>query len=119
MELIRKILFTIENQYVDVVIYNLRIEGYDLKTIAYHCGILDQTGLISDYRGDYGDGELMSFSVGSLTWEGHNYLDKIRDGKMWKRIKTVIKEEGIPFTIDVVKKVSTAIISNIIKNAII
>ena len=40
MELIRKILFAIEEQFVDVAIYNLQIVGYDNKTVTYHCNLL-------------------------------------------------------------------------------
>ncbi len=51
MELIRQILFTIEQEYVDVWLDSscLNIEGYDFKTIGYHCAILHDAGLISDY----------------------------------------------------------------------
>lgn len=44
MELCRKILFAIEEQYVDAVIVNLKIDGYRMKklpTIAVFCQMLD------------------------------------------------------------------------------
>lgn len=53
MELIRKILLAIEDQYVDVAISNLNIEGYDSKTVAYHCKILYDANLISNYIGKF------------------------------------------------------------------
>ena len=39
MELIRKILITIEDKYVDVALNSseICIDGYDMKTIGYHC----------------------------------------------------------------------------------
>lgn len=118
MELIRKIMLTIEEQYVDVVLYNIEIKGYDLKTIAYHCDILHQAGLVSVYGGDYGSNELVSFGVGSLTWEGHNYLDKIKDDKIWNKTKCTIKEKGIPFAFETVKQVASIIISSMFESVI-
>ena len=53
MELIRKILFAIEEKYVDTALmsHQLTIDGYDMKTIAYHCAILHDAGLVYDYKG--------------------------------------------------------------------
>ena len=48
MELIRKILFVIEDKYVDTWLSSSRIQidRYDMKTIGYHCAILHDAGLI-------------------------------------------------------------------------
>lgn len=118
MELIRKILFTIEQKYVDVALYNLKIDGYDLKTVAYHCELLYEAGMIKYYNGQFYDDELQNFTVGSLTWEGHDFLDKIRDESIWEKTKTVMKAKGLPFVIDVIKQVATAIITEMTKAAI-
>lgn len=118
MELIRKILFTIESQYVDVAIYNLKVEGVDVKTVAYHCNLLHQAGLLKTFKGNYADGELYSFCVGALTWEGHEYLDKIRSDTVWNKTKTVIKDKGLPLVIETVKEISTAIITSMVQGAI-
>ena len=56
MELIRKILFAIEDKYVDVWLgsNDITIDGYDMKAIGYHCAILHDAGLVADYKGQYG-----------------------------------------------------------------
>jgi len=118
MELIRKILFTIEERYVDVAIYNLEVYGYDKKTIAYHCDLLYQAGLVKAYKGQYADDELYSFGVGALTWEGHDYLDKIRNDKVWNKTKSVINDRGLPLIIETVKEIASAIISNMVQGTI-
>ena len=87
MELVRLILLKIEEEYRSTAIYNLNISGYDMETVAYHCKILNEAGLISDYGAQYADNSLWSFGVGSLTWEGNDFLDKIRDNSQWKRSK--------------------------------
>lgn len=118
MELIRKILFAIEEKYVDVAIYDLEIDGYDLKTVAYHCSILKDAGLISDYGASYGGDELLDFGVGAITWEGHDFLDKIRNDTIWNKTKETIKSKGLPMLLDVVKSISSAIISGMVNSAI-
>lgn len=118
MELIRKLLFAIEEQFVDTVIYDLRVDGYDKKTIAYHCNLLYQAGLIKDYKAQYADNELYVFGVGSLTWEGHDYLDKIRSETVWIKTKTVINEKGLPLMIETIKDIASAIIAGMVQRTI-
>ncbi len=111
MELCRKILFAIEEQYVDSAIINLKIEDYSMEEVAYHCKILYDAGLIDDYSSKNADNHIYIFGVGSLTWEGHDFLDKIREESIWTEVKDKIKNKGLPFIIDVVKEVATQVIA--------
>jgi len=119
MELIRKILFAIEKEYVDVWLdySDLKIEGYDFKTVGYHCSILYDAGLVYDYKGQYAGDELYFFGVGRLTWEGHDFLDKIRSETVWNKTKETITSKGLPFVIDVVKEVAAAVTTAMVKSA--
>ncbi|MBQ3295529.1 MAG: DUF2513 domain-containing protein [Erysipelotrichaceae bacterium] len=74
MELCRKILFAIEEQYVDSAIYNLQIKGYSPEEVSYNSGLLYEAGLIADYKSKNADNRLYAFAVGHLTWEGHDFL---------------------------------------------
>jgi len=47
-----------------------------------------------------------------LTWEGHDFLDKIRENTMWNRTKTNIKENALPMTLEVIKSVATSFINS-------
>ena len=60
----------------------------------------------------------MGFCVGALTWEGHEYLDKIRQDTVWNKTKDVITQKGLPMAVDVIKEVATAIISSMTEGAI-
>ena len=119
MELIRKILFAIEDKYVDIWLSSgeIPIDGYDLKTIGYHCAVLHDAGLVEDYKGQYGDNELLGFGVGRLTWDGHEFLDKIRSDTVWNKTKDIIAKKGIPFVLDAVKGIATAVITDMIQAA--
>ena len=111
MELIRKILFTIEDKYVDVWLHSddIPMDGYDLETISYHCAILHEAALLSEYKAQYASDHLYYFGVGRLTWEGHELLDKIRSDTVWNKTTNTIREKGIPFVLDAVKEIATSI----------
>lgn len=112
MDLVRKILLEIEEEHISTAIYDLKIEGYNMETIAYHCKIMYEAGLISDYNAQYAEGRIYSFGVGSLTWEGNDYLDKVRDNSIWRKTKDVIMQKGLPLVFETVKTISNAFISS-------
>jgi len=113
MDLIRKVLLAIEDQYIDAPIYNLKVEGYDLELIAYHCKILCEAELISDYKRLFAD-----FGVGSLTWAGHEFLDNIRDDTVWGKTIETMTNKGIPFGLDAIKQISSAFLDVLIQATI-
>ena len=53
MDLCRLILFKIEDEYRSTGLSNLQIDGYDIETIAYHCDLLFEAGLIKSYKPTY------------------------------------------------------------------
>ncbi len=113
MELVRKILFEIENKHKSGALVNLNIEGYDMETVAYHCQIMYEAGLVLSYKPFHTGEGLYSFAVGGLTWDGNDYLEKTRDDTIWRKIMQVITDKGLPFTIDIVKSISSVIISSV------
>lgn len=117
MELCRKILFEIEDKYVDAVIYNLAIDGYSMAEVAYHCKLLHEAGLISAYSSQNADNHIYIFAVGALTWEGHDFLDKIRTDTVWNKTKDIISKKGLPMVLDVVKQVSTSLMTSMLTEA--
>ena len=111
MDLVRLVLLKIEEEYRSTAIYDLEIPGYDAETVAYHCKILYEAGMISDYDARYADDELFMFGVGSLTWDGNDFLDKIRDNSQWKKVKDTITQKGLPLLLETIKAVSSAFIT--------
>lgn len=118
MDLVRNILFAIEEQYVDSAILNLRIEGYEPEAVSYHCGILYDAGYLSTFNSKNADNKLWFYGVGRLTWEGHEFLDKIRSDIVWNKTKETVTKHGLPMVLDVVKSVATTIISSMTEGAI-
>ena len=113
MDLIRKILFEIESKKPFEVIHNLSIEGYDKQEVAYHCEMLYQEGLIKNYYSgdcDNFDGVLF-FRGQDLTWQGHDFLETIRQDTIWNKTKKTIAEKGLAITVGTIKTIATAFIT--------
>lgn len=111
MDLIRLILLKIEEEYQSEPLYDLEIENYDMETIAYHCQLLYDQGLISDYKPFFGDDSLIDFAVRGLTQEGYDLLEKIRDNSLWGKIKLHIKETAPGAAIELLRKIVDTIIA--------
>lgn len=112
MDLCRLILFKIEDEYKSTALSHLQIDGYDIEIIVYHCDLLFEAGLIKSYKPTYASDKIYFFSVGALTWEGHDFLDKIRENTMWNRTKNRIKENALPMTLEVIKTIATSLIND-------
>ena len=102
-DLIRKVLLEVEalgntQSRVD----SNQIDGTDTETVAYHIRLLIEAQLVKGQCVQGLDGPL-SCNATSLTWEGHEFLDKIRSSTMWNRIKTTAREKGLSMSFDAIK----------------
>lgn len=91
---IRDILLYIEENTTDELdtlsssdlISNLQSK-YNEDTINYHLRKIHTAGLVDDIL--YSEG--IPHCISSLSWEGHAYVDNIRDDKVWKKLKDISK----------------------------
>lgn len=103
-ELIRKILLKVEENNGKVLEYKTDKSPQE----AYHCDIMIQAGLL--------DGKLLrkglntpswilnrTVQVYDLTWEGHNFLDSIREETVWKKIKKEIGDKSGQVSFEILK----------------
>lgn len=118
MDLCRLILFKIEDEFKSTALFNLQIEGYDMEVIAYHCDLVFEAGLIKSYNPTFAGDSLYAFSVGPLTWEGHDFLDKIMEDTIWNKTKKIAKEKMLPLTLDVIKTIASGLINNVLSGMI-
>ncbi len=108
MDLVRAILLFVENQDVNSGQYeNITLDGYTPMEVMMHVKIMEGYGLLQDctyyLRGNT--------TVRTITWEGYDYLDKVRDNTIWKKTKDTIVSNGLPLIFDTIKTVSTAFIA--------
>lgn len=102
MELVRALLLAVEgkgDEYGSLFVNAetdrdaLGLADYSAHQLMYHLGLLQQAGFVegSALHGE-GAGE---FNVERLTWAGHEFLDDVRDPKIWKLTKEGAKQAGI------------------------
>jgi hypothetical protein len=118
MELMRKILFSIEEQYIPGagLLFGLHIDGFDMLTIAEHCDLLYQAGLITEYQANRGDDTIQFFRVGNLSNSGYDYLESIRNDEIWKKTKQEVKKRNLPETIEILARVAGIFTAEMLKN---
>ena len=117
MELMRKILFAIEKEYKpgQGLLRNLKIDGYDLPTVAEHCDLLHGEHVVKHYRASYGDDVIQEFVIGNLTAKGYDYLELIRNQDVWEKTKAKVEQEQRPKTFEEIAKVAGVFVGNVIK----
>ncbi len=70
----------------------LKIDGYSKDQIAYHLRLMAQGDLIS-HGGITPDNETMR-SFGGLRWQGHNFINDVRNPDTWDDTKKKIGKVG-------------------------
>ncbi|MFX0572884.1 MULTISPECIES: DUF2513 domain-containing protein [Bacillus] len=112
-DLVRKMLLEIEDlpyqeDYTLSAMYLLAIKnGYDDKAGVYTARKLSESGLV---KGGFPD----HLVIEELTFEGHMFLDSIRDESIWAQTKTLTsKFAGV--SLDILKDVSTHLIKDYLK----
>lgn len=111
MDLVRLIMLEIEKSDEDEIA-NIKIPDYEDDVVKSHCNLLKQNDMINKFNTDI----LGNYYVGQLTWKGSDYLDKVRDNTVWKKVKHFIKAQGLPLVLDTIINLSPTIISTIINS---
>lgn len=120
LECIRDILLTVEDntgyesgyEYPSNTDKSPLLSKYSDDEIRYHMMQCKKTGFIELER-DLAD----IMYIGDLTPYGHEFLANIRENSVWNHTKTVAGKVGSK-SLDAIFKISSAIITEIIKQAI-
>lgn len=90
-DLVRDILLAIENGTVQFVHGNgLKDSEADPSAVSYHLHLLEQAGFV-DVQAKVVGGMTQ---VRGLTWEGHEFLDTVRDSTVWRKTKEGAAKAG-------------------------
>jgi DNA-binding PadR family transcriptional regulator len=103
MDLVRDILFRLEA--TDGELDAESIEGHDSATVAGHLQLLKEAGLIEAHVLTFFGGKTL-VKAQRLTWDGHEYLDAVRDAGVWAQTKRFIADKGGAATFAVTKAVA-------------
>lgn len=98
MDLVRELLLHFEgkSETAGVDAKRVQIEGYTEDQIVLHLNIMAEAGLLvfEAFRSSTNPDRIISTLVFDLSWTGHEYLDTIRDPKIWKGTKAALGRVG-------------------------
>lgn len=112
-ELVRKILIKLEQQAeADGWLVSDDVQGFDAETVAYHIKMLHQAKLIDAV--ETGGIDRFDYTARALTWDGHEFLDKIRKDTVWNGVKKTIKDKGLDLSVDAIKIAGAKLIEQVL-----
>ncbi len=101
LELIRKMVLTIEDSPDGWAPHPLEIDGYSQAQIGYHAYLLVDAGLAQGQDVTTNDSSGPEAFISSLTWKGHEFADAARDDGRWAKAMGVVQEKGGAITLGV------------------
>ncbi len=116
MELIRKILFFLEDRPTCKVETEFSIEGYERSIIEYHLLLLAQAGLVDFEPSKTKNGRIIRAYVLGLNWAGHEFLDAIRTERVWRKLLKYAKDKGGSLPFDLLKSLGTELLKESLKS---
>ena len=116
MDLVRHIMLEVEAAPGRLELGELACDEWPFPLVAYHVEMLAAHGLL--------DAKVTHFSSGprgtvkALTWDGHDFLDAIRDERVWRKTKDKIVETVGSVTLGTFKKVAELIALEMVRASI-
>jgi len=115
LDLVRSILLQVEAADGRLDIDCISTCGHNLHEVAYHVELMASQGLIDGHIIYAWGGEGISGHVSGLTWDGQDFLDAMRDSRVWDKAKKAIKEAVGSTTFDVVKATCSSVATALIR----
>lgn len=113
LDLIRKMVLTIEDAPSGWAPHPLEIDGYSRAEVGYHAWLLLDAGLVQGQVTTTNDSPGPEAFISSLTWEGHEFAEAARDDGRWTKAMVVVREKGGAITLAVL----TQLLTNLMKGA--
>jgi DNA-binding PadR family transcriptional regulator len=108
MELVRSLLLRIEEMAEAAekaddragLIFNTEdnregLEAYTPSRVLYHLHLLQKAGFVEGQELLSSGREVSQFAIDGITWEGHEFLDDVRDPELWRKTKEGAKQAGV------------------------
>ena len=114
-DLVRKLLVYFEEKPGPEHVKIPPIEDYDELTIKYHLVLLHDAGLLRcEPQTSSSSDRMIEVLPFDLTWDGHEFLAKIRDDGLWQKTKDTILNKGGQLTINTITTVATLLMKKMI-----
>lgn len=105
-ELIKKILLKFEELPLNHNENEIIVDEFSKNEVTYHVFLLAEANLVEIQDASSFDGK--DFLPERLTWEGHEFLDNIRNDSIWNGIKSFIASKGGDIGFSVLKALAEA-----------
>lgn len=98
------------NDYLSIS--NISLKNYSSEELLYTADKLYEAGYLKCSRKVYDNTDLMIF-VSSITYSGHQFLDNIRDDKVFAKTKSILS--GFKsVSIEIISETASKVITNLI-----
>lgn len=100
---VRDLLLVLEDKiegkplFLNDVLKSEELRFYTREEIIYTSQKLKEQGFVS-YSSYSADNEIQDISYEHITFNGHQYLDSVRDPKVWNGVKKVLADKGLTAT---------------------
>ena len=108
MDLVRQILLEIE-EVDDGSGFPRKIDipDFDNVTVVGHLMLLDEAGYIEGVS--LRASNVTDYRPNRITWDGHEFLDAVRDPKIWTETKSELSKISGATTIEVIKQLAVSL----------
>jgi len=100
MELVRLLLMRSEGDEVAATV----CEEFSVEERAYHVQLLIDAGLVEGIVRKGPQGAFTGAIVSRLTWDGHDFLQSVREDTVWNKAKEQVLKPGASWTFDILKE---------------
>ena len=83
----------------------IAVPGHDPAQVDYHLGLLRSAHFLDESHARPASG----INFRGLTWQGHDFLDSVRDPKIWAKTKDGALAAG-GFTVDLLKDLAKGLV---------
>jgi Hypothetical protein (DUF2513) len=109
LDLIRRILLALEEEKPE------SLTGENQELVCYHIQLLLDAEYVQGMVVWDRETKPQGYVVQRITMSGYDYLDSVRDPKVWKETKSLLEKVGGSAALEVVKDVSAKVIAEVIK----
>jgi Hypothetical protein (DUF2513) len=118
LDLIRYILLDVENwnHPQPMFLEGMSYEGKNKQEIGYQIDLLNDAGYLDARIIKGGQGVTYeTAAILRMTMPGHEYLDSVRDPKVWNKTKSVLENVGGSAALEVIKDVAAKVTAELLK----
>ena len=108
-DLIRKILLYVEENHDEGSLMIKKLEDYNNQTLIFHCKILEEKGFLKGTALESLTSGNDDFQCFGITYDGYEFLDKIRNKTFWEKIKKYAKHHAMEISFNTINTIFTII----------